>query len=549
MRALPLALTLLAVALLAAACDRAAELIPGEATAVATATATPAPLVAPTPIVPPAALGVVGATSETLAAPAIPDVELARSVVQILLIDTTSGIVQTVRRGSGVVVDRDRALILTSYPLVDPFRTDGSRAYSTIAIGRSPVPGEPAELVYEAEIVTAAPHLDIAVLRAVRVYRGGPLAVGEFSPPAVRLGDSAAVAAGEALRLFGFPGADPSAPGADAPGSVTVANATLLGSRSAFDVKGRAWLDVDARLPAGVAGGPAFDAAGELVGVLSQLRYDASSLLGSARPIGLAEPLIEEARDAAPRARYRAPLQHPVLVPGRSIASGVPGVVVRGPAFAENAIEQGARLALFDYTRFPAAGLPALHYEFVAQGIASDALVEERWYLEGVLQDTLSSSYTWGEGSFAVVTDRLIAPNPNGIPRGRWELEVWVSGSLAATGLAYIGVEPPPATVGAFSFASIASAEQGPLFPPSSSAQQLLGFFEYEGASAVQLLRWVVFHDGRVVYQSPLVRWTGGESGLWWVGHHEDTPLGAGTWEIEIYLDNVWAATGVVQLF
>ena len=65
----------------------------------------------------------------------------------------------------------------------------------------------------------------------------------------------------------------------------------------------------------------------------------------------------------------------------------------------------------------------------------------------------------------------------------------------------------------------------------------------------MQLLRWVVFHDGRVVYQSPLVRWMGGESGLWWVGHHEDAPLGAGTWEVEVYLDNVWAGTGVIQLF
>ena len=101
MRALPLALALVALALLASACQRTAELIPGEATPLPTATATPAPLVAPTPIVPPAALGVAGATADTLAEPAIPDVELARSVVQISLIASASGIVQTVRAGSG----------------------------------------------------------------------------------------------------------------------------------------------------------------------------------------------------------------------------------------------------------------------------------------------------------------------------------------------------------------------------------------------------------------------------------------------------------------
>lgn len=542
MRVLPLAMMLVAFALLAAGCDRTAELIPGAATDEPTATPTQPPIVVPTPIVPPSILDVAGAAADDAPLPAIPDLELARSVVQISTIDTENGIVRTVHHGSGVVVDQERALILTSYPLVDPFLADGSPAYSTIAVGRSAVPGEPATILYEAEIVTAAPEHDLAVLRAVRTYRGDPLTGGEFSAPAVRLGNSATIAAQEELRLFGFAGA-----GEDEATAVTVASAKLLGARSAFDVEGRAWLDVDARLPAGMDGGPAFAVAGALIGVLVQLRHDEAVPLGTARPVSLAAPLIRAARSAAPRARYHAPLQRSLLITGAADATGRP-VVIRGPAFAENAIDAGGRPAFFDYTPFPATGLPALYYEFAAQGIPATALVEERWYLEGVLQDPLSSSYMWTGGEFAVVADRLLAPNPNGIPLGRWRLEVWVDGSLAAAGRAYIGTDPTEATVGPLTFASTAGPDQQPLSPPSDNARQLLGFFEYEGAAAVGHIHWVVFHDGDVVYESPRVRWTGGESGLWWVGHHDDAPLEPGTWEFELYVDNIWTVTGVVEL-
>ena len=299
--------------------------------------------------------------------------------MQIVALDEDDDGQRSVRRGSGVVVDGERALILTSYPLVDPYRPDGTPAYSVLAVGHSAEPGDPVVLLYEAEIVAAEPDHDLAVLRAVSAYRGEPLEAAEFSAPAVRFGNSAAIQAQEELRLFGYGIRGDFA-------TASVARAELDGTRSEFGVGGRAWLDLNARLPASMDGGGVFSAAGGFVGVLVQPRHDEAATLGTARPAALAVPLIEKARSAEPGARYRPAVQRsPLAVDSPDPA--VPDIVIRGPSFAENAFDDGGRTVLFDYTRFPVAGLPALYYEFAAQGIPAGAQVEEQWFLDDVLQD------------------------------------------------------------------------------------------------------------------------------------------------------------------
>ena len=235
--------------------------------------------------------------------------------------------------------------------------------------------------------------------------------------------------------------------------------------------------------------------------------------------------------------------------PGTALSVTASGVYVSQPAFAENALENEGDRDLFDYSlQFPSE-LPELHYEFAAQGIQEGALIQELWYLDGVVQDELSSSYTWSLGDFAIVTDRLSSPNPRGNPDGQWRLEVWVDGELRAANTAYVGVEPPSPAVGTWDFSSGAGAGGGPAGVPFGAAGQILGFFNYEGAGAVEHVRWIVFHDGRIVYQSSNVPWEGGNSGTWWVGFSSETSVGPGEWEFEVYFDNRLASAGGTQLF
>ncbi len=531
-----------ALAVAVTGCQRAGDLIPGEYTPTVT-TATPTPVVAP--ILPPSGVGFGGAAPQRSPSEAISDAELAASVVQIQIFDSLNGLVTPLRNGAGVVVDTEQRLVLTSYVLADPFRADGTRAYTTIAIAVSDVAGGEPSLTYEAEIVAARRDLGLIVLRVARRYRDAPLGPGEFTLPAVTIGDASLLERGDGIRPFGYPGLD--AADAEASQAVTTAAASVTGFRGDVDIDGRAWLKIDARLPYGHGGGPVFDERGLLIGVATQLAYAAGEPVAQVRPIGLAAGLLEDARRAGPEAVYVPPLLRPRgLHPMAEIDAD--GIVVASPAFAADAVEGPGVSDLFDYMRTFPARLGALHYEYATQGIPEGAIVEERWYLDGALQDSISTASTWVGSHFGIVSDRLQAAGEQGIPSGTWRLEVWVDDALRASAEARIGVDTSvEPVVGTFAFASAADEEQQPAAPPSSAAPQLLAFFDYEDTGGVRLLRWVVFQDGAVVYQSPLLPWAGGDSGTWWVGYAG--AIDAGFWEIEVYFDNVWVGADGVQVF
>jgi hypothetical protein len=136
------------------------------------------------------------------------------------------------------------------------------------------------------------------------------------------------------------------------------------------------------------------------------------------------------------------------------------------------------------------------------------------------------------------------------VPSGIWRLEVWVGGTLRAANSAYIG-HPAPDAPGVlnFRFASTVSADQQPGAAPSGTANQVVGFFDFGDTGGVREYRWIVFRNNQIVYQSPALHWNGGNTGTWWVGYSSPEPIGAGTWEIELYLDNEIAGSMSIQLF
>jgi len=528
---------LLALACLLGGCDEAADLIPGNGDDAAPAATPTTGDGDPNPLIAPGSLGASGGSAES--GPRIPDEDLARSVVQVV---TVQGEVPQ-RNGSGVVIDTERRLILTSAELVRPFLDDGSSAFTTIHVSTNRTPGAEPEAEFAAEIAQIDDSSGIAVLRVTGAAGGGALARGDFDLPAASVGDPLSVQRGESLRLFGHPGIG------DTPRSqaVTVTAAQVTGFRGDRSAA-RRWIRTDARIPWGAAGGPAFNEHGSLVGILAQLAYAAGATVGHVRPVHHAAGLLEAARDRDP-ADLVAMLRHPGRAPGTDGAPGADGAVVSAPAFAENAVEAQGTRDLFDYATVFPTGIAELHYEFTAQGVPDGAPVQELWYLDGVLQDAVSSSYTWTFGSLATVSDRLASPAAQGIPDGRWRLEVWIDGTLRASSAVAVGAAPPTPSADNLRLSTVAGADQRPGGPAFAGSTRLLGFFDYRGAAQAETVRWIVFHEGRLVYQSPAVPWNGGDSGTTWVGYLEPGGIAAGTWEFEIYFDNRVAGSGAVAVF
>lgn len=523
-------------------CERTAELIPGEATPTPTATEVVPGTASPTPIVvnPDNTSGSGAATGGRV----IPDHQLALSIVQIVAIDTSAGFEQNVRFGTGVVVNAAEGLIATSYPVVDPYASDGTLAYTMLAIAPDRQPGTTPQREFTARIVAADPAGDLAILRVTGDAAGEPLAEGAFDLPEVALGDPSVAGVGFSLRVFGYPGV---VEGQAQEQIVETAQSTITGQRGTSGRTGRTWFKMDTRMPFGAAGGPAFDRFGALVGILAQDRYLPSGVVGMVRPLDLIRPLLDS---AVTTVAYNSPLYRDSTLPGSLQVAPNSGMFVSRPAFAENATETPNGTDLFDYeTRF-VTGLGALYYEYVVNGAPDGAVIEERWYLDDVEQQTLSSSFVWSGGSFGIVSDRITAPSASGMPNGRWRLDVSINGTLHATATAIIGVGlgTPDAT---FQFAASQATADGNIQAGAfTGASQILMMFDMTGMSGAIQFEWHVFRDNDPVYTSPVVPWTAGAAGRLWVGFHpEDGPVGAGVWEFELHVNGNIVEVGTITLF
>jgi len=510
-RAWSLALLLL-VAILATGCQRVAEIIPGNAIT-GRPDATPAVV-----------------ATDPGSATAIPDAQLVQSIVQVQAANAKDGQPEVARSGSGVVVDAEQRLILTSYAVVQPYGADGTPAYTTILISTNRKIGDQPAMEFEADLVAADPANGIAVLRVMRDAGSSSLTAGRFNLPAVNLGDARTAAAGLTLRVFGHPGPD-----GGRPQSLLISKANVTGIRGAPGVANRTWLKTDVRMPYGAAGGGAFNQSGALIGILAQDVYLPAGEVGQLRPLELAQPVIDRAKKET--VRYQAPMQMQTNLPGTTRPMPAGTMWFGAPTFGANAIQSAATRDLFDYgTRFP-AGRPALYYEYVVQGVPAGTMIEERWFLDDLLQDSLSSSYRWDGRGFAIQGDRITAPGSAGIPRGRWRIEVWAEGAMRAQSTALVGVEAREMKVTPAGSGSAATTDAKPKAGASASSTQVLGFFEFTGMEGALTIDWIVFHNNQRVYTSPRLRWDYGDSGRAWVGYAPGRALGAGKWEFELHVD------------
>ena len=507
------ALVLALTAILSVGCDRVARFIPGNG--VTGRPGATAPTIAP---------GSAGAVT------AIPDAQLAQSIVQVQGASTVDGKQQITRSGSGVVVNADQRLILTSYAVVQPFGADGAPAYATLVISTNRSLGTTPTAEFEADLVAADPANGIAVLRVMRDAGSGSLTPGRFNLPAVTLGDARAAAAGLGVRVFGENG-----PESNRAQALVINPASITGVRGTPGLTNRTWLKIDARLPYGTAGGGVFNQSGALIGILAQDRYLPTGDVAQLLPLELATPVIDRAKTE--NARFQAPLQMRTNVSGTTRPQPNDTMWIGAPVFGANAIQNATSRDLFDYgTRFP-VGRPALYYEYVMEGVPNGTMIEERWYLDDIPQDSLSSSYRWDGKRFAIQGDRITAPSAAGLPRGRWRLEVWANGALRAQSTALVGIDPKDPKATPAGTGSTATADGKPQAPATSTSTQALAFFDFTGAEGAQTLDWLVLYNNQRVYSSPTLRWDYGDAGRAWVGYTPNRALGSGKWEIELHID------------
>ncbi|KAA1425675.1 FHA domain-containing protein [Nocardioides antri] len=147
---------------------------------------------------------------------------------------------------------------------------------------------------YRARVVAADGYLDAAVLQIYAKADGSSLD-GDLSLPAVPVGDSGDVRAGDDVTVLGFPAV--AGPG----DSITVTTGVISTVLSNPDLGPRSEFDTEARIAPGNSGGMAVDNDGLLIGLPTALQFDPSGspvTSGRIRAIDVVKDLIDEAEQA-----------------------------------------------------------------------------------------------------------------------------------------------------------------------------------------------------------------------------------------------------------
>jgi pSer/pThr/pTyr-binding forkhead associated (FHA) protein len=205
--------------------------------------------------------------------------------------------------GSGTIIDKS-GLILTNAHVAAPLAPgQGVRTQFPLVLEVSPdyltvhvttEPDQPAKPAYRARVVAADGYLDLAVLKIYADNKGEPVTASSLDLHPVKLGDSDQVKAGDAIKIFGFPGIAES-------DVVDVRNGSIGAPVLDPDkrVEGRFEFNTDGQIAHGNSGGLAADTSQRIIGVPSRFVAPKGYLDPPGDrliPINLAKPLIDDAR-------------------------------------------------------------------------------------------------------------------------------------------------------------------------------------------------------------------------------------------------------------
>ena len=185
--------------------------------------------------------------------------------------------------GSGSIIDV-KGLILTNFHVVrDPDTGAKYNRRDEIYVGINSVTDRAPDRIFRARVVVTDQTLDVAILQLTATKDGGALPPN-LALPALALGDSDGVEIGDRIQVIGFPGLGGN--------TVTLTEGIVSGF-----LENRSWIKTDTQIESGNSGGVALNAAGEIIGIPTEVLIDRKlgSKIGLVRPINLVKSVIQRA--------------------------------------------------------------------------------------------------------------------------------------------------------------------------------------------------------------------------------------------------------------
>ena len=181
---------------------------------------------------------------------------------------------------------------------------------------------------------------------------------------------------------------------------------------------------VNAELDYSATGGPVFNGGGELVGILIPEQYSLIAPVTQIRPLSVVKELIERTIQSSKTEHHTIPLFSGST---QKEIDFTENAWVGAPKFSDQASYTDNELYLTNYRNHFLEGTENIYFEYCLQNLGKNILIEERWYLDDILQDSLSASYVWNGEAFAIISDKIGVPSSSGLPSGNWKLEIWAN--------------------------------------------------------------------------------------------------------------------------
>ena len=501
--------------------------------------------------------------------------DLAQTIVQILGVsfqdnsndtNTTGSKYDVITTTTGIIIDAQQKLILTDFGSVDWQDTSGQRRIDTLYIVTNRDPRNP-QIEYRAELVAANFRRDLAILKLTKKIDGSE--IESYAPfNEARIAATVPRDSGQELRILGHTGISLE--------PIKIEKLQLIGLMNSGLESIKLLLNDDTdktdkfpeylKLTSGpnlLEKGAAFTSKGTFAGFLSAMPTEMNGPKVLIRSVdSITNAFASNNVVSVLSESYRREFNYRP----NNQTTDRDQIYVSTPKFATLASTNkvGRELAEYD-DQFN--NVSEVFYEYLVAKTGKQIELSEIWLFDNVVIEALSQSRihssdnaSWhGQSLKNVAASTAIGltdNNSNVLPKGDWELQILIDGTLVAKNRFTVGLPvsdasqkstsvsdspiPEPESepeITDFTWGTSANLNGEVIGNVKAGIDKILLGFNYQHFKESMIFGWKVYYGPDLIYSSKEIPWVFKEDNRFWIGFYPTQPLWPGWWEFELYLN------------